>query len=488
MLILFETPAGYALFSVDDDKITKPENIQKMFQDASQANKLISLKAFHRFENTTEALSAMTALVESKPNKALLKFLKKQTKKSSTQLGIVDAKLAGSIKEEIGVSLHPNQAIITELHRSIRTHLPQLISASSTPDLASDLHQMTLGLSHSLSRYKLKFSPDKVDVMIVQAVGLLDDLDKELNTYAMRVKEWYGWHFPELTRILTDNILYARFVKYLGMRQGVEGKSFETILTPELEAEVKEAGKLSMGTEISQEDLSSIQELCDQVIEISEYREQLYDYLRNRMNAIAPNLTVIVGELVGARLIAHAGSLMNLAKYPASTVQILGAEKALFRALKTKQATPKYGLIFHASLVGHAQPKNKGKVSRLLAARSALAIRVDALAEGSSNDVGMEGRAKVEARIRTLEEGIVHNFAKSTVNQKAPTQSHSVTASATVPAVTYNSAVDVRMEEDGKGKKRKRDSEGAAATTEESKKEKKEKKKEKKKKKQKTSQ
>ena len=96
---------------------------------------------------------------------------------------------------------------------------------------------------------------------------------------------------------------------------------------------------------------------------MSEYREQLFEYLKNRMHAIAPNLTVLVGELVGARLIAHAGSLLNLAKHPASTVQILGAEKALFRALKTKHATPKYGLIYHASLIGQASQKNKGKVS-----------------------------------------------------------------------------------------------------------------------------
>ena len=61
------------------------------------------------------------------------------------------------------------------------------------------LNAMALGLGHSLSRYKLKFSPDKVDTMIVQAIGLLDDLDKEINTYAMRVKEWYGWHFPEVS-------------------------------------------------------------------------------------------------------------------------------------------------------------------------------------------------------------------------------------------------------------------------------------------------
>lgn len=119
------------------------------------------------------------------------------------------------------------------------------------------------------------------------------------------------------------------------------------ILPEDLEAAVKAAAELSMGTEISDSDMAHINSLCDQVISITEYRIQLSDYLRNRMQAIAPNLTALVGELVGARLISHAGSLMNLAKHPASTVQILGAEKALFRALKTKHDTPKYGLIYH---------------------------------------------------------------------------------------------------------------------------------------------
>ena len=92
------------------------------------------------------------------------------------------------------------------------------------------------------------------------------------------------------------------------------------------------------------------------------------------MQVIAPNLTVMVGELVGARLIAHAGSLLNLAKYPASTVQILGAEKALFRALKTKHDTPKYGHLYHASVVGQSSGKNKGKMSRVLAAKTSLVV------------------------------------------------------------------------------------------------------------------
>jgi len=244
--------------------------------------------------------------------------------------------------------------------------------------------------------------------MIVQAIALLDDLDKELNTYAMRVKEWYGWHFPEMTKILSDNIVYARIVLLMGMRSKAGETDFSGLLPEELEAELKEAAILSMGTEISEEDLLNIRSLCHQVVDIHEYRDQLYDYLKNRMQAIAPNLSIMVGELVGARLIAHAGSLLSLAKYPASTVQILGAEKALFRALKTKHETPKYGLIYHASLVGQATPKNKGKVSRMVAAKTALATRVDALGENVSTQIGLEGRSKVEARMRSIEGGHIH--------------------------------------------------------------------------------
>ncbi|KAJ6850151.1 putative nucleolar protein 5-2 [Iris pallida] len=185
-------------------------------------------------------------------------------------------------------------------------------------------------------------------------------------------------------------------------------------LSEEVEAELKEAAVISMGTEVSELDLLNIKELCDQVLALSEYRAQLYDYLRSRMNTIAPNLTALVGELVGARLIAHGGSLLNLAKQPSSTVQILGAEKALFRALKTKHATPKYGLIFHASLVGQAAPKLKGKISRSLAAKTALAIRCDALGDGQDNSMGLEHRVKLETRLRVLEGRELGHSAGST--------------------------------------------------------------------------
>ncbi|XP_055551718.1 nucleolar protein 58 isoform X2 [Wyeomyia smithii] len=177
------------------------------------------------------------------------------------------------------------------------------------------------------------------------------------------------------------------------------------ILPEELEEKVKEAAEISMGTEISEEDIMNIQHLCDEILSINEYRTHLYDYLKTRMMAMAPNLTVLVGETIGARLIAHAGSLVNLAKHPSSTVQILGAEKALFRALKTKKDTPKYGLIFHASLIGSASSKNKGKISRSLAAKASLATRMDAFGEDVTMELGTEHRVKLELRLKMLEEG-----------------------------------------------------------------------------------
>jgi nucleolar protein 58 len=269
---------------------------------------------------------------------------------------------------------------------------------------------MALGLSHSLARHKLKFSPDKIDTMIVQAIALLDDLDKELNTYAMRVKEWYGWHFPEMAKIINDNIAYARVVLKMGMRTDWESADLAEVLPEEIETAVKNAADRSMGTEISKEDLEHIQALAEQVIGFAEYRQQLASYLTARMTAIAPNLTTLVGELVGARLIAHAGSLMNLSKSPASTIQILGAEKALFRALKTKHDTPKYGLIYHASLIGQATGKNKGKMARILAAKASLGLRVDALAEWDDDvteedkaALGTEARFNLERKLAAME-------------------------------------------------------------------------------------
>lgn len=316
-------------------------------------------------------------------------------------------KLGTAISNMADLNLQPVSGSNTmDLFRGIRGNLSNLIPGLEV----ENIDRMALGLSHSMSRHKLKFSADKVDSMIIQAIKLLDDLDKELNVYAMRTKEWYGWHFPEMAKILNDNLAYARVVLAVGMRTNIATSDLSEVLPEEVEVAIKAAAEISMGTEITDEDLDNIKLLADQVITYTEYRAQLSSYLESRMRAIAPNLTALIGYLVGARLIAHAGSLISLAKSPGSTIQILGAEKALFRALKTKHDTPKYGLIYHSSLIGQATGRNKGKIARMLSAKAALGVRVDALGE-FEDDVddeerailGLSNRIKLENQLRKLE-------------------------------------------------------------------------------------
>uniref|UniRef100_A0A0K8UU13 Nucleolar protein 58 n=1 Tax=Bactrocera latifrons TaxID=174628 RepID=A0A0K8UU13_BACLA len=356
MFVLYETPAGYAIFKLlDEKKLSEVDNLYLEFQTPEKANKLLKLKHFEKFNDTTEALAAATAAVEGKMSKPLKKTLKKLfSDEVQSSLLVADAKLGNAIKDKLAVPCVYNTGV-QELMRCIRQQADSLLSGLPKREMTA----MALGLAHSLSRYKLKFSPDKIDTMIVQAQCLLDDLDKELNNYMMRAREWYGWHFPELGKLITDNIAFVKTIKLVGTRENMAITDLSDILPEEVEEKVKEAAEISMGTEISEEDIINIQCLCDEILSINEYRTHLYDYLKTRMMAMAPNLTVLVGETVGARLIAHAGSLINLAKHPSSTVQILGAEKALFRALKTKKDTPKYGLIFHAQLVGQASFKKQ---------------------------------------------------------------------------------------------------------------------------------
>ncbi len=128
-------------------------------------------------------------------------------------------------------------------------------------------------------------------------------------------------------------------------------------------AQIVAAARTSMGMDMSDIDMININNFTVRLIQLASYRRQLHQYLVSKMSDVAPNLAALIGEIVGARLVSLAGSLTNLAKCPASTVQILGAEKALFRALKTRGNTPKFGLLFHSSFIGRAASKNKGRFS-----------------------------------------------------------------------------------------------------------------------------
>merc|ERR1712088_1086545 len=231
----------------------------------------------------------------------------------------------------------------------------------------------------------------------------------DINTFCMRIREWYSYHFPELIKIVPENALYAKVVKLVKNRKELTADKLvelEAILMDSARAQaVIDDSKSSMGMDISPVDLLNIDMFASRVIGITEYRKELSTYLRSKMSVVAPNLAVLIGDTVGARLISHAGSLTNLAKCPASTVQILGAEKALFRALKTKGKTPKYGLIFHSSFIGKAGAKNKGRISRYLANKCSIASRIDCLSETPTSIYGQKLKTQVEDRLKFYETG-----------------------------------------------------------------------------------
>lgn len=276
--------------------------------------------------------------------------------------------------------------------------------------LLGDLGKAQLGLGHSYSRSKVKFNVNRSDNMIIQAIALLDTLDKDVNTFAMRVREWYGWHFPELVRLVPDNMTYAKLASFIKAKERLSESDLEEMTEILADDEVAaknvlDASRASMGTEIGDVDMLNIESFAQRVVQLAEYRKNMHKYLVEKMHLVAPNLAALVGDVIGARLISHAGSLTNLAKYPASTVQILGAEKALFRALKTKGNTPKYGLIYHASAIARSAPKNKGRMSRFLANKISIASRIDCFSDAPTTKFGEVLHAQVEERLAFYETG-----------------------------------------------------------------------------------
>ena len=299
----------------------------------------------------------------------------------------------------------------------------------------------SLGLGHSYSRAKVKFNVNRADNMIIQSIALVDQIDKDLNTLSMRLREWYSYIFPEMSPLVSDHYTYANIVLLLGDRSSItsdeSAKEVQTAVegafggkgaaihsadnsvtatagaasavpvdTAALAAKIVAAARRSIGHDVGAQDLVSVRSLAERVVALALYRKQLFDYLHDRMENVAPSLRALVGETVGARLISHAGSLVNLAKAPASTVQILGAEKALFRALKTRGNTPKYGLLFHSTFIGRASAKNKGRMARYLANKCSIASRLDSFSDTPTAAFGEALREQVEERLRFYDTGV----------------------------------------------------------------------------------
>ncbi|KAK8495510.1 hypothetical protein V6N12_046199 [Hibiscus sabdariffa] len=364
LYLLYESSSGYALFQAQglDEIGQNTEAVRNSVADLNRFGKVVRITAFQPFESAIDGLNQCNSVSEGLMTDELRSFLELNPSKS--------------------------EEFVLELLRGVRLHIDKFIK-----DLKpGDLEKAQLGLAHSYSRAKVKFNVNRVDNMVIQAIFLLDTLDKDINSFSMRVREWYSWHFPELVKIVNDNYLYARVAKLIEDKSKLSEEHIpaltEIIGDEDKAKEIVEAGKASMGQDLTPVDLINVQLFAQRVMDLAEYRKNPYDYLVTKMNDIAPNLASLIGAVVGARLISHAGSLTNLAKCPSSTLQILGAEKALFRALKTRGNTPKYGLIFHSSFIGRASAKNKGRMARYLANKCSIASRIDCFAERGSTVLG----------------------------------------------------------------------------------------------------
>jgi len=437
-LVLHESAAGYALFDVVafDEIGSLLEGSMNTVCNRPLFMKAVHLKAFQPFDNAVEALENINAVSERAMTSTLKSFLEMNLsgidgKKIS--LGIIDSGLATAIAEGMaGIKKFSCRSddTVKEILRGVRLHLTHFIKGLEN----GAAEQAQLGLGHSYSRSKVKFNPARSDNMIIQSIALLDQMDKDLNTFSMRIREWYSWHFPELKDLVKDNYMFARAAAFVqdksslttlkrtvaddddvddekkmeesnGELQDKLPGLIEIVGDEELAQAIVAASKTSMGMDCSPVDMVNIVNFTQRMIKMAEYRKQLTLYLSEKMGVVAPNLSTLLGDSVAARLISKAGSLTNLAKAPASTVQILGAEKALFRALKTKGNTPKYGLIYHSTFIGRADTKNKGRISRYLANKCSIATRIDSFSDDPSREYGKKLREQVEERLKFYETG-----------------------------------------------------------------------------------
>ena len=429
--LLSESASGYALFEVLESDViaSQVDAVQQAILDYPRFSKMVKLSAFAPFRSAEHALDNANQISEGAVSDFLQNFLetnlplpKKKSKKApSVSLAVSrDPKLKSSISEALNAAV---QIVADddsdELLRGVRTHFDKFIAGLSPTDAI----KAQLGLAHSYSRSKVKFNVHKSDNMIIQSIALLDQLDKDINTFAMRVREWYSWHFPELVKVVPDNIQYARVVRVVKNKADLTEESIpaidEVLMDEQCSRDVLDAARSSMGTDVSPVDLINIELFAARVVNLAEYRANLHDYLISKMSAVAPNLAALIGEQVGARLISHAGSLTSLAKYPASTVQILGAEKALFRALKTKGKTPKYGLLYHSTYIGRAKTKNKGRISRYLANKCSIASRMDCFSDIPTDVFGKKLKEQVEERLKFYETGAAPRKNADVMHQAA---------------------------------------------------------------------
>ena len=295
-----------------------------------------------------------------------------------------------------------SQLMSEDQQQYIQNSKPTLIVKAGFANNEQDAMQALREFAINLSSSRVKEASEKLDLHIIQSINALDELDKIINTVGARMREWYGLHFPELDNLVSSLGVYAEIVSRAGLRENIIVEILQSIGLQDKKVEViLDAAKRSKGGDMTPENLAIVKRLADVVIAQSDLRRVLADHIEAAMETVAPNVKELLTAAVGARIISKAGSLVRLARLPASTIQILGAEKALFRALKTGARPPKHGLLFQHPLI-HSAPKwQRGKIARAVASKVAIAARIDYYRH-NGRDSTIYGKLKI--RINEIQE------------------------------------------------------------------------------------
>ncbi|MCD6491551.1 MAG: C/D box methylation guide ribonucleoprotein complex aNOP56 subunit [Candidatus Njordarchaeia archaeon] len=253
-----------------------------------------------------------------------------------------------------------------------------------------------------IAKYRIKEVGEKRDLMIIKAITISEDLTKMINTLISHVREWYSIYFPELDKLVEDHKTYLELVYQLGFIENFTEEALKDLrVDRNLISKILLAKEKTLGGKLAQEDIQIIQKIAKRALDLYTLKEETIRYLDALMTEVAPNIKAIIGTTIGAKLIRKAGGLSELAKMPASTIQILGAEKALFRALHGKGTPPKHGMIFQDPRIFKAPWWQRGKIARVLAAKLSLAARTDYY---TGNNIADELTAEIDRRIREIQE------------------------------------------------------------------------------------
>ena len=237
-----------------------------------------------------------------------------------------------------------------------------------------------------LAIHKIKKSSQEEDKLLIQAINSVDDIDESISKLVERIRDWYTIYFPEMDTI-SNNETYIKLIAESENREDIL-ENFNEHLSEEIEE--------STGADIEESDLAMLKSFAESIYSLQKSRKELETYIDSKMEAIAPNLRDLLGSTLGAKLIAHIGSIKRLATYPASVIQIMGAEKAIFRHLKTGERPPKHGLIFQHPSVRGAKWWNRGKIARNLALKITLAVRKDVFSGEYDPSIAEDYLKKVE--------------------------------------------------------------------------------------------